>query len=199
MDGSVTPVVTPASGSAFPLGTNTVTAIATDSGGLSATNTFFVIVQKPGAPVVVLNGAATLTTWDHIPFVDPGATAYDLVYGSVPVVTKGVVNVNIVGTYTLQYIATDSSSGNAGTNTRTVKVAALVTPNQLHGVVMPSGGFSISFNIGINQPYHVMASANPGAPLSTWTQVASGIAMANPVVYVDTNILNSRFYRIVSP
>lgn len=199
VDGSITPVVTPASGSSFPIGTNTVTAIATDSGGLRTTNTFLVIVQRQTAPVIVLNGSANLTAWYHVPFVDPGATAYDLLYGTVPIVTRGSVNVNNIGTYTLQYIATDTSSGNATTNNRTVNVVALVTPNQLQGAMMPSGGFAISFNIGSNQPYHVMASANPGASLSTWTQVTSGLAVAGTVVYVDAKILNSRFYRVISP
>ncbi len=79
------------------------------------------------------------------------------------------------------------------------QAVGLVTPYNLHCSKMPAGGFAVSFNLGANQPYRVLAAANVTAPLSTWTQVSSGTATINPVVYMDSNTLNSRFYRVVSP
>jgi hypothetical protein len=46
VDGALTPVFTPPSGSDFPIGTTTVTASATDSGGLASTGSFTVTVQR---------------------------------------------------------------------------------------------------------------------------------------------------------
>jgi phosphatidylinositol-3-phosphatase len=80
-----------------------------------------------------------------------------------------------------------------------VQDVGLVTPYNLHCSKMAAGGCAVSFNTGANQPYRVMAAANANAPLNTWTQIGSGTAMVNPVVYMDTNILSSRFYRVVSP
>jgi sugar lactone lactonase YvrE len=45
VDGTVTPACTPASGSTFPIGNNTVSCTATDSRGNTATKTFKIVVQ----------------------------------------------------------------------------------------------------------------------------------------------------------
>jgi hypothetical protein len=46
VDGALTPTFSPTSGSTFPLGTTRVSASATDSGGLTATGSFTVTVQR---------------------------------------------------------------------------------------------------------------------------------------------------------
>ncbi|MGA3268389.1 MAG: immunoglobulin-like domain-containing protein, partial [Verrucomicrobiota bacterium] len=61
------------------------------------------------------------------PFVDPGATAYDLCAGTVPVTSSGTVNTNAVGTNLLIYTATDGN-GNTNTATRTVIVRVTTPP-----------------------------------------------------------------------
>lgn len=60
-------------------------------------------------------------------------------------------------------------------------------------------GFNLSFVVATNQSYRVLASPRLDLPLGDWTQVASGVALTNPVVVVDTNILGARFYQVVSP
>jgi hypothetical protein len=51
-DGPLVPTCSPASGSRFPLGTTTVTCTATDTGGLTGSASFDVVVRDLTAPVV---------------------------------------------------------------------------------------------------------------------------------------------------
>ena len=74
------------------------------------------------APVITINGSATVNHEQGTTYTDPGASAVDVVDGSVVVVTTGSVG-TVVGTYTLTYTATDAA-GNAATSTRTVIVEA---------------------------------------------------------------------------
>ena len=64
IDGSLTPVCTPPSGSVFPIGTTTVICSATNSGGLSATTSF---------PVTVLRSYAAYQDQYGLPSTDPTA------------------------------------------------------------------------------------------------------------------------------
>jgi hypothetical protein len=79
------------------------------------------------APVVTLNGAATMTVECHTSFSDPGATASDACAGSLPVTPSGSVNVNVPGSYTLTYSANDGN-GHTGTASRTVNVVDTTAP-----------------------------------------------------------------------
>jgi hypothetical protein len=62
-DGAVPVVFSPPSGSTFPLGTTTVTAMATDSSGLTATATFDVTVEDTTAPVIERLVASPSSIW----------------------------------------------------------------------------------------------------------------------------------------
>ena len=74
-------------------------------------------------------------------------------------------------------------------------------------VVMPTAftigktgnGITLSFTAGTNQSYRILASDHLETPLSNWTQVATGIAVSNAVLFVDGSLNASRFYRAVSP
>jgi hypothetical protein len=204
-DGALTPDVTPASGSTFPLGTNLVSASAADSGGLSATNTFLIIVRDTTPPVITLNGANPFTNFNQVAFVDPGATAVDIVSGSVSVITNGLVDVSVVGNCAVQYIAVDAA-GNAATNTRTVEVVALPAPANFAGAAVSGGGsdegaFQLSFSGVIGQPYRVLGTDDISLPVTSWPVLASGFITNNPVTFTDLDVATNaaRFYRIVSP
>jgi hypothetical protein len=200
-DGTVTPAVSPASGSVFPVGTNLVTATATDSLGYSATNTFMVIVYYPAPPVITLNGANPFTNFQGVAFVDPGATAYDAVYGSLPVTTNSNVNVSVLGTYSVQYTASNAD-GLSATNARTVQVIAAPVTINLGGAMVAGGsGFQLSFSYTAGQPYRILRTYNLAAPVTNWTVIASGTVTNNPVVFTDPGTLTntSQFYRVVSP
>ena len=88
-DGSLTPTCAPASGSTFHLGSTNVTCNATDSGGLTGSASFSVIVIDTTAPVLAL--PADLTEEAAGPGgvgVSFSASASDPVSGVVPVVCQ---------------------------------------------------------------------------------------------------------------
>jgi Leucine-rich repeat (LRR) protein len=109
------------------VGVYSIAYTATDPGGNSATNTRTVYVVDTTAPVISLNGANPLTNECHAAFVDPGATASDACAGSLGISTASTVNPNAVGSYAINYTATDPS-GNSTTNTRTVYVVDATPP-----------------------------------------------------------------------
>lgn len=61
-DGTLTPTVTPASGSTFAFGDTTVNVSATDSGGLTTNTSFTVTVRDTTAPVIAAHGNVTAQT-----------------------------------------------------------------------------------------------------------------------------------------
>lgn len=76
------------------------------------------------APVITLNGAATMQVAKGTTFTDPGATAQDNVDGDITskIVVTGSVNTAVVGTYTLRYNVKDNAGNFAPEVTRTVNV-----------------------------------------------------------------------------
>jgi uncharacterized delta-60 repeat protein len=140
--GAVITTNTPASGSTFPLGTNTVTVAATDTNGISATNTFTVTVQDTTPPVITLLGKNPLTNNVHTVFTDPGATVTDTVAGNLTgsIIVTGTVNPNFSHTYTLTYTVNDGHGNTAVTN-RTV---VIVTPPPSLNIALT--GLTTNFN-----------------------------------------------------
>jgi len=61
------------------------------------------------APVITLNGNNPIQVEVSSSFTDPGATAVDYLGTTIPVQVIGEVIPNVMGTYTLTYIATDNS------------------------------------------------------------------------------------------
>jgi TolA-binding protein len=114
----------------FPLGTNIVTFIATDSslniGRAQAT----VTVTDQGAPVIALNGSASVSINVGSTFTDPGAAASDNVDGNISnlIQVTGTVNNTTPGTYTLTYNVSDVAGNAATPVTRNVIVRDLTPP-----------------------------------------------------------------------
>ncbi len=76
-------------------------------------------------PVITLNGAAEMWVEQDTVFTDPGATAYDNVDGSVPVVVGGdAVDTAVIDDYVITYDAVDAAGNPAVQATRTVHVIA---------------------------------------------------------------------------
>ncbi len=74
------------------------------------------------SPVVTLSGSSSVTvSLNSSAYSDAGASATDNEDGTITPVMSGSVNVNLVGTYTITWTATDAA-GNSGTATRTVTV-----------------------------------------------------------------------------
>jgi uncharacterized protein len=80
----------------------------------------------PGAPIVRLNGSATIQVEAFTTFEDPGATAQDD-EGPLAVSVDGAVNVNVPGDYTLTYTATNGYLTTVVT--RSVRVRDTIAPS----------------------------------------------------------------------
>ncbi len=76
-------------------------------------------------PVITLNGDSAQYITKNSVYTDLGATALDDVDGVVSVTTEGSVNTSSIGSYTITYTVTDSSS-NISTKTRQVYVSSFV-------------------------------------------------------------------------
>ncbi|OYU97152.1 MAG: hypothetical protein CFE21_02340 [Bacteroidetes bacterium B1(2017)] len=86
-------------------------------------------VRDTKAPTLTLNGVSPMNWEVKNAFVDPWVTPLDNYWPASTVVVsrKGVVNTNVLGEYTLWYIATDPS-GNKDSVSRVVKVVDTTKP-----------------------------------------------------------------------
>ena len=139
-DGSLTSsIVISGSVNTNIVGSYTLTYSVTDSDGNLVSVTRTVNIVDTISPVITLNGTNPLTIVQGNPYTELGATVtdnYDIVS---TVIISGSVNTNIVGIYTVTYTSMDSS-GNIGTNTRTVNVIANDTTPPVISILFPSNG-----------------------------------------------------------
>jgi hypothetical protein len=129
VDGSVAALCLPASGSAFPLGTTTVTCSASDANGNVGTAPFTVTVQDTKPPVVTVPGNLTLPAASSAGAVATfSASAADTVSGSRPVSCVPASGSTFsVGT-TLVTCAAVDGAGNRGEAIFTVTVQPFSGP-----------------------------------------------------------------------
>lgn len=125
VDETTSLTATPDQTGPFAVGVTVVTWSATDSLGHIGTDPQTITIIDTKAPVITLNGENPMDIPLGANFVDPGATANDLVDGSVAVMVTGSVDTNTVGSYTLTYTATDSHDNTAMVE-RTVNVIDLI-------------------------------------------------------------------------
>ena len=92
----------------------------------SVTNFATLFVQDTLPPVITLNSTNPFYVELGGAYTEPGASAYDLCSGAVPVIAGGTVNTNAIGTNLVIYTASDGS--NSATNTRTVIVRDTTPP-----------------------------------------------------------------------
>ena len=124
-DAVVSQACAPAPGTAFPVGTSTVTCSATDSHGNVGTQGFDIVVTDTTGPAVTVPGMTTAeaTSPDGAP-VGFAVTANDLVDGPVvPTCSPTSGSVFAVGTTTVSCTATDAH-GNVSTAGFPVNVAS---------------------------------------------------------------------------
>jgi hypothetical protein len=151
-DGSLTTTCAPTSGSTFHLGSTNVTCTATDSGGLTGSASFSVIVIDTTAPVLALPADLTEEA------AGPGgvgvffsASASDLVSGVVPVICQPVSGAIFpLGATQVDCSATDAAN-NEATGSFTITVVDTTAPD----VSVPAsasyeatgpGGASVAFS-----------------------------------------------------
>ena len=80
------------------------------------------------APVIVLNGASSVSHQVGSAYTDAGSTVTDNIDDDLSATVAGTVDVSTLGTYTLSFSATDSSGNKAATVTRTVTVVDSAPP-----------------------------------------------------------------------
>ncbi|OIP99313.1 MAG: hypothetical protein AUK35_08450 [Zetaproteobacteria bacterium CG2_30_46_52] len=130
------------------VGTYTITYTVSDRAGNAATPvTRTVHVTDQTAPVITLNGQATMNVPKGVVFTDPGVLITENVDTGLVATVTGSVNINAVGTYTITYDVSDSAGNVATTVTRTVHVVFDQTPPviQLNTV---SGQITVSVPLG---------------------------------------------------
>jgi PKD repeat protein len=100
-----------------------------NTGNLSKEVTVRIDVKDTKAPTVVLNGITPMSHEVKTTFADPGVLVNDNYWpaNTVVVTKKGTVNTNVLGDYTIWYIATDPS-GNKDSISRLVKVVDQTKP-----------------------------------------------------------------------
>ena len=135
IDGPVPVACTPSTGKMFPLGTTTVTCVAKDSHGNSASAKFTITIVDTTSPRLIVppNSFVYATSAAGIPVTDPAVQAYlataaatDLVDPK-PVVTTNAPAVLPIGDTTIHFRARDAS-GNVATRTSVLTVKPVPPP-----------------------------------------------------------------------
>ena len=105
-------------------GVYTLTYTAGDGNGNTNTATRTVVVRDSLAPVITLNGNASMLLCAGSSYVEPGATATDNCAGDLSslIVISGTVNTAVSGTYLVHYNVSDPSGNAAAEQIRTVVV-----------------------------------------------------------------------------
>jgi hypothetical protein len=125
---AVTFTQSPAAGTMVGTGPTTVTITATDIHNNSSVCHTTFTVNDTTPPTIALNGVDPISVECHTSFTDPGATAHDNCSSDFAATASGSVNVNVVGSYTLTYNATDAAGNHAAAVTRTVNVVDTTAP-----------------------------------------------------------------------
>jgi hypothetical protein len=130
-DGDITAYIT-VTGAVYTgqLGQYTLIYSVTDSSGNEGHAVRTVEVIDADEPVITLKGPVHMLHEVGEPFDDPGAIAQDNADGDISsqIVVTGAVNVQLLGTYILEYNVTDSLGNKAATKFRTVEVVDTKPP-----------------------------------------------------------------------
>lgn len=136
----------------------------------SVTRTVNVIARDTIAPIITLNGAATLEVTVGGTYTELGATATDNVDGSVTAKTSGKVNASKTGIYTVTYTAKDKA-GNTSTKTRTVVVKAAINSTPI-----ANAGAAQTVNEQTSVTLNGSATDSDGTIASyTWVQTGGSV------------------------
>jgi hypothetical protein len=127
VDGPITPVCTPASGSVFPIGATPVVCTATDKAGIAVSRSFVVTVNRTDneKPALILPGTITVqSTSDAGAVVNYTATANDNMDGPVPVTCTPASG----STFSMGPTKVDCFAADRSGNTAEGRFMVVVTP-----------------------------------------------------------------------
>ncbi len=179
-------IVTTGSVDELTLGTYTLTYNVTDSGGAGAQSISRIVdVVDTTAPVITLNGSATLSHPVGVAFTDPGAVVNDSFEGSAMVGGVGQVDSDSLGDYVLTYNYSDSSGNAAAQVTRTVSVVDSAAP-----IITLNGSDPLQHEVGTTfvDPGAVSNDAQDGSKDLTGTgSVEASVLGTYVLTYEDTD------------
>jgi hypothetical protein len=109
---------------------NVVYDVVDSSGNAATTVARVVQVVDTTPPIITRLGDAVVTHQAGTTYTDAGATAFDLYSGNVTsrIAVTSNVNVNVIGSYTVEYDCDDLFANDAITVTRTVNVDDTIAP-----------------------------------------------------------------------
>ncbi len=110
------------------IGTYVLNYTVTDAAGNTASVQRVIIVSDNTKPVIALNGNTTITHDVNTPYIDGGAVVTDNYDNSIVYTVTGTVDINVLGSYTLVYKATDASGNVADSVVRAVNVVDRIGP-----------------------------------------------------------------------
>jgi plastocyanin len=190
-------------------GSYTLTAIASDNLGATATNSVNVIVDTPPTVTITnplnnatLSAPANVTIQASASDPDAGGSVTNVQFlvGSTVLTNEttapfsAATNNLAAGSYTLSAVASDNN-GVKNTNAVTISV---VTPVQttLSGASQTfSTNFQFNYSANVGLSYIVQRSTNL-AP-ANWITLVTNVAASNPVAFVDNHATNGPgFYRV---
>jgi hypothetical protein len=131
-------------------------------------------------PIITLLGANPMDLIQGAAYVEPGFTAMDNVDGNITlnVIVAGMVDSNLVGTYTLTYSVSDAA-GNAASVTRTVNVIA-PAPVLTSIVITPTAA---NVNVGGTYQFNASALDQFGSPIAatiSWSSSNNLVGTVGP-------------------
>jgi hypothetical protein len=180
VSGAVSPVCSPASGSAFPLGSTTVKCTASDAAGNTASGNFTVTSRDTTPPSITITPSQVTVIVNSIPATRaalglPSPVVSDLVDPN-PRVTDNAPSTFSTGAFAIVFTATDAS-GNKSTTTLNVNVQlrfASFTAEAIATQVRPANSDLLAANLSIQ-----LGKGNNGINFSTDSfhlQVTGGAA-----------------------
>jgi trimeric autotransporter adhesin len=152
------------------LWTYTLTYNKTDAAGNSATTvTRTVTVTDQTAPVITLNGNASVSVAQNSSYTDAWAVWTDNIDSGGNIVANGSVDTSTLGTYTLTYDVTDTAGNIAVQKTRTVTVIDQESPTATvsYSSVLPTNTSVVATLTGESEP--ITITNNSGNPTYTFT------------------------------
>lgn len=140
-------------------------------------------------PIITLTGDSKIDIELGTTFIDPGATAIDLIDGDLSslIIISGTIDTLSVGTYTIIYTVLDSS-GNSSSITRTIVVSLDVPP-----VITLVGSSTINIIIGDNYTdLGATAKDNIDGDLSSSLTVSGTVDSSTLGIYIiEYSVLDS--------
>src|SRR5581483_5984581 len=189
----------------LPAGSYTLTAIAFDNLGATATNSVNITADTPPAVAITNPAAGAVLAAPANLIIDAAATDTD---GSVTNVQFLLGTATLTNSFSGPYIANTNNLGagsyilsaiasdNFGVrNTNSISINVVTPVNVTLTNAAPVAGTNFQFryaaNVGLN--YVVQRSTN----LIAWISIITNVAASNPVVFIDAHATNGgRFYRV---